>query len=215
MTSVPPIASSARAGFASRTSCAASFRFARTSFRVAPCVLAPGSSSMKPMYPSGTFRNTAVSWSCTGPPLPFAAIYSETPLGAYRIAAQRRAPAPAGRTTPAPPQVNTHPAIRHLNSPTLQRLVRLLDAPVGQWYYSSMKTAISLPDKLFESTDALARRLGLSRSQLVATALAEFLAKHRGRDVTRRLDAVYSHETSTLDAGTARLQSRSLRGDPW
>jgi metal-responsive CopG/Arc/MetJ family transcriptional regulator len=78
-----------------------------------------------------------------------------------------------------------------------------------------MKTAISLPDKLFESTDALARRLGLSRSQLVATALAEFLAKHRGRDVTRRLDAVYSHETSTLDAGTARLQSRSLRGDPW
>jgi metal-responsive CopG/Arc/MetJ family transcriptional regulator len=78
-----------------------------------------------------------------------------------------------------------------------------------------MKTAISLPDKLFESTDALARRLGLSRSQLVATALAEFVAKHRGRDVTRRLDKVYAQEPSTLDPGAARLQARSLGGDTW
>ncbi len=78
-----------------------------------------------------------------------------------------------------------------------------------------MKTAISLPDKLFESTNALARRLGLSRSEVVATALAEFLAKHRGRDLTRRLDAVYGNESSALDRGTARLQARSLRGDSW
>jgi metal-responsive CopG/Arc/MetJ family transcriptional regulator len=78
-----------------------------------------------------------------------------------------------------------------------------------------MKTAISLPDKLFESTDALARRLGLSRSQLVATALAEFLAKHRGRDLTRRLDAVYAQEASTLDPATRRLQARSLGTDSW
>jgi len=78
-----------------------------------------------------------------------------------------------------------------------------------------MKTAISLPDKLFEATDALARRLGLSRSQLVATALAEFLAKHRGRDVTRRLDAVYARDTGHLDPATRRLQARSLGTDPW
>ena len=99
--------------------------------------------------------------------------------------------------------------------PPPQALVRQLDAPVGRRYYSSMKTAISLPDKLFESSDALARRLGLSRSQLVATALAEFLAKHRGRDVTRRLDAVYAEESSALDSGTARLQARSVRRDSW
>jgi metal-responsive CopG/Arc/MetJ family transcriptional regulator len=78
-----------------------------------------------------------------------------------------------------------------------------------------MKTAISLPDKLFESTDALAKRLGVSRSQLVATALAEFVAKHRGRDVTRRLDAVYVREASALDPATRRLQARSLGTAPW
>ena len=78
-----------------------------------------------------------------------------------------------------------------------------------------MKTAISLPDKLFESTDALARRLGLSRSQLVATALAEFVAKHRGRDVTRRLDAVYAGTSSELDPAIRRLQARAVGRDGW
>jgi metal-responsive CopG/Arc/MetJ family transcriptional regulator len=78
-----------------------------------------------------------------------------------------------------------------------------------------MKTAISLPDKLFESTDALARRLGWSRSELVATALAEFLAKHRGRALTRRLDAVYADQASTLDPATRRLQARSLGPASW
>ena len=42
-----------------------------------------------------------------------------------------------------------------------------------------MKTAISLPDELFTSADALDRRMGMSRSGLVAAALAEFIAMHR------------------------------------
>ena len=36
-----------------------------------------------------------------------------------------------------------------------------------------MKTAISLPDELFAAAEKLAERLGVSRSQLYATALAE------------------------------------------
>ena len=86
---------------------------------------------------------------------------------------------------------------------------------VFPWYYHSMKTAISLPDKLFVSADALAKRLGVSRSHLVATALAEYVAKHRGGDVTRRLDAVYGREASALDPGTRRIQARSLGPEPW
>ena len=59
------------------------------------------------------------------------------------------------------------------------------------------------------------RGSGLSRSQLIATALAEFVAKHRGRDVTRRLDAVYMREASTLDPATRRLQARARGTDQW
>jgi len=78
-----------------------------------------------------------------------------------------------------------------------------------------MKTAISLPDELFQSADALAERLGVSRSQLVATALAEYLAKHQTQKLTDRLNAVYVAESSTLDPALRRAQGRSLRAAEW
>jgi metal-responsive CopG/Arc/MetJ family transcriptional regulator len=78
-----------------------------------------------------------------------------------------------------------------------------------------MKTAISLPDQLFASADALAERLGISRSHLFATAVAEFLAKHQTRKVTERLNTVYVAEPSGLEAPVRRAQARSLGADGW
>jgi metal-responsive CopG/Arc/MetJ family transcriptional regulator len=78
-----------------------------------------------------------------------------------------------------------------------------------------MKTAISLPDDLFASADALAARLGISRSQLFATAVAEFLAKHRTRKVTERLNAVYGEEPSTLDPALRKAQRGALGPEAW
>jgi metal-responsive CopG/Arc/MetJ family transcriptional regulator len=53
-----------------------------------------------------------------------------------------------------------------------------------------MKTAISLPDPLFEEAEGLARRLGKSRSQLYAEALADYVARHDSEEITRRMDRV-------------------------
>ena len=78
-----------------------------------------------------------------------------------------------------------------------------------------MKIALSIPDELFESGESLSKRLGVSRSRLYATALAEFVAKHRGRKVTERLNAVYGAEDSSLPRPLRRLQSRSLERDTW
>ena len=78
-----------------------------------------------------------------------------------------------------------------------------------------MKTAISVPDALFESADALAERLGVSRSRLYQSALAEYLAKHQARKVSERLDAVYAKRSSRLDPRLAKMQARSLRRDEW
>jgi len=41
-----------------------------------------------------------------------------------------------------------------------------------------MKTAISLPDDLFERVERCARRLKLTRSGLLAAAAREFLSQH-------------------------------------
>jgi Ribbon-helix-helix protein, copG family len=77
-----------------------------------------------------------------------------------------------------------------------------------------MKTAISLPDDLFAAADALAERLGMSRSKLFANAVAEFVAKHQGRRVTSRLDAIYGDDPGGLDPALRAAQTRTLgRGD--
>lgn len=78
-----------------------------------------------------------------------------------------------------------------------------------------MKVALSIPDELFERAEAVSKRLGISRSRLYATALAEYVAKHRTRKITERLDAVYATEESRLDSGTRRLQDRSIPRGSW
>jgi predicted transcriptional regulator len=78
-----------------------------------------------------------------------------------------------------------------------------------------MKTAISIPDDLFESADALAERLGLSRSGLYASAVAEFVAKHRDTDITGRLDEVYAGEPGRLDSALRTAQARSVTPGEW
>jgi len=78
-----------------------------------------------------------------------------------------------------------------------------------------MKAAISLPDDVFAAADALAGRLGVTRSRLVALALAEFIAKHRSSKVTERLDAVYAAEESAVEQPVRRAQRRAIRRPEW
>jgi len=78
-----------------------------------------------------------------------------------------------------------------------------------------MKVALSIPDELFESAETLGKRLGVSRSRLYATALADYVAKHRGRKTTERLNAVYAAEATRVDPVVRRAQRRSLDSDVW
>jgi metal-responsive CopG/Arc/MetJ family transcriptional regulator len=78
-----------------------------------------------------------------------------------------------------------------------------------------MKTAISLPDDLFAAAESLAAAQGVSRSRLFATALAEYVAKHRSRKVSERLNAVYAAEASALDPALRRAQARAVAKGKW
>ena len=83
------------------------------------------------------------------------------------------------------------------------------------WYNYGMKTALSIPDDLFASADALAKRLGLSRSRLYASALQEFISKHKSKNVTERLNAVYASQDSSLDETLREIQARSIEKNTW
>lgn len=78
-----------------------------------------------------------------------------------------------------------------------------------------MKTAISVPDDVFESADELAEQLGVSRSELYSTAVAEYLAKHKAEDITAKLNEVYSKEPSGLAPEIRRAQARSIGKSGW
>ena len=81
---------------------------------------------------------------------------------------------------------------------------------------STVKTAISLPDTLFESAEALAQELGVSRSALFANAVADFIAQHDRARLTERLNAVYADGANEpSDLGLAAVQARSLERDKW
>jgi metal-responsive CopG/Arc/MetJ family transcriptional regulator len=80
-----------------------------------------------------------------------------------------------------------------------------------------MKTAISIPDPIFEAAEKLAKRLGVSRSQLYSRAINSLIEKHRYSGVTERLDAVYevNPESGHLEQDIEELQSRSIDKDEW
>ena len=80
-----------------------------------------------------------------------------------------------------------------------------------------MKTAISIPDPLFSAAERLAKRLGLSRSELFQRALQAFLQEHSNDGVTEALDKIYgsSPEDGTLDPRLEQLQVASLPKDEW
>ena len=78
-----------------------------------------------------------------------------------------------------------------------------------------MKTAISIPDKVFESAEQLAHRIGMSRSELYVTALKNFLERHRDDKVTEKLNEIYDGESFKLDPALQSMQTRSLRKRTW
>ena len=78
-----------------------------------------------------------------------------------------------------------------------------------------MKTAISIPDPIFDAAEKLAHRLGMSRSQLYTNAVKDYTEAHRNEWVTTRLNEIYSGEPSRLDEVTQVLQYSSLSKEEW
>jgi metal-responsive CopG/Arc/MetJ family transcriptional regulator len=78
-----------------------------------------------------------------------------------------------------------------------------------------VKTAISISDDLFQTTERAAKRLGLSRSEVYQRAVAAFLERQRDTLVTDALNQIYrSEEPRALDPVLERMQRASLpRGD--
>jgi hypothetical protein len=79
-----------------------------------------------------------------------------------------------------------------------------------------MKTAISIPNPVFEAAEQLARRLGKSRSQLYTEAVAQYVEQHPSADVTKRLNEILdAAPEAELDPVLDVLQLEVLRRERW
>lgn len=67
-----------------------------------------------------------------------------------------------------------------------------------------MKTAVSIPDDLFEQADRFARLKKLTRSELYARALAAYLGARDRRDITEE----YNLYAATADTGLKPAEKR-------
>jgi metal-responsive CopG/Arc/MetJ family transcriptional regulator len=78
-----------------------------------------------------------------------------------------------------------------------------------------MKTAVSLPDKVFQAAERHARRAKKSRSQLYADALAEYLARHAPDEVTEAMNRVVSELQQPADPFVSAAARRILERSEW
>lgn len=94
-------------------------------------------------------------------------------------------------------------------------MMNLVGPGYNPGYTQRMKTAISIPDRIYEAADELARRLGLSRSELYSRAVAAFVEQHRGEGVTEALDRFYAERERESDPMLDQLQEQALRRVEW
>jgi len=78
-----------------------------------------------------------------------------------------------------------------------------------------MKTAISIPDDLFEAAQRLAQRTGKSRSRLFSDALKDYVARHAPDEVTEAMDRVCAELGAEQDRFVAAASRRTLKRSEW
>jgi metal-responsive CopG/Arc/MetJ family transcriptional regulator len=78
-----------------------------------------------------------------------------------------------------------------------------------------MKTAISIPDKVFARADRAAKKLGVSRSELYTRAISKFVEDLQRNGVTEKLNAVYATEPSGIEPAVRRAQARAVGREVW
>ena len=86
---------------------------------------------------------------------------------------------------------------------------------IPRCYHPRMKVAISLPDPVFSAAEKLAHRLRVSRSQLYAQAIEEYLGKRQDSLITERLNALYAADQEPVDPAMTAAQLGAIGHEAW
>jgi metal-responsive CopG/Arc/MetJ family transcriptional regulator len=78
-----------------------------------------------------------------------------------------------------------------------------------------MKTAVSIPNDVFEEAERLAQRLKRSRSDLYSRALREYLARHAPDRVTEAMNHAVKAAGEPSDGFVKAAARRTLGKSEW
>lgn len=83
-----------------------------------------------------------------------------------------------------------------------------------------MKTAISVPDEIFELSERLAKKLNVSRSKIFAMGVKKLAKEYDtveedSESITARINKVCEEADTSLDPHWKKLQTRTLPKDEW
>ena len=78
-----------------------------------------------------------------------------------------------------------------------------------------MKLDISIPNPIFHAAENLAKKMGVSLSELYTAALNAYVTEHQKENITETLDQIYTDEPSTLEPELVKMQVLSLEGEAW
>jgi len=78
-----------------------------------------------------------------------------------------------------------------------------------------MKTAVSIPDDVFEKVERFARRARRSRSEVFSAALREYMARHAPDEVTDAINQALDKVGDQKDEFVAAAARRILENTEW
>lgn len=78
-----------------------------------------------------------------------------------------------------------------------------------------MKTAISVPNDVFELSERLAKKLKVSRSQVFAMGVKKLGEELDDDEITAKLNEFYSKEKAEIDPVIMKMAALSLPEDEW
>jgi metal-responsive CopG/Arc/MetJ family transcriptional regulator len=78
-----------------------------------------------------------------------------------------------------------------------------------------MKTAVSIPDEVFEKVERLARRARKSRSEVFSAALREYVARHAPDEITESMNEVCARIGDQSDTFVRTAARRLLEKTEW
>ncbi|MGB5486047.1 MAG: hypothetical protein WBN06_01515 [Lysobacterales bacterium] len=78
-----------------------------------------------------------------------------------------------------------------------------------------MKVAVSVPDRIFEAAERIAKQRRVPRSQIFAEALAAYVETRESDAVTSKLNEIYANEASVVDVGLIQAQNDSIDHEAW